>query len=222
MTGIATLSRLYIFTPPAISRARRCSCIKSVRVREDINPNHVINRAARVEGAAIILAGDAMKGFVENQCLVAMILADVVVQNHNGRRIGCVSSSARIPSYPQVARHSRLAPEPSEPSPGAERGHRIIQAIPSRCCISSSDTPLVSGYTNKTTKNWSPILREKKTNGYPPEEAARSGKIPEISAFINQCEKLPKLWPLALTRLGNTSLMNTQMTAPWEKAKKAM
>src|SRR5258708_1471825 len=95
MTGITTLSRLYIFTPLAISRARRCSCIKSVRVREDINPNHVINRAARVaraetkflqnpiwlcQGAAIILARDAMKGFVENQCFVATILADVVVQ----------------------------------------------------------------------------------------------------------------------------------------------
>src|SRR5258708_1471828 len=152
---------------------------------------------------------------------------------HDSRRRGCTKITMEGASVafqaqhgsqvlPQVARHSRLAPEPSEPTAGAERGHCIIQAIPNRCCISSSDTPLVSGYTNKTTKNWSPIMREKKTNGYPPEEAARSGKIPEISAFINQCEKLPKLWPLALTRLGNTSLMNTQMTAPWEKAKKAM
>jgi hypothetical protein len=54
-----------------------------------------------------------------------------------------------------------------------------------------------------------------------PEDTARKGKIPEISGFINQCEKLPKLWPSALTRLENTSLINTQMTAPCEKAKKS-
>jgi hypothetical protein len=29
-------------------------------------------------------------------------------------------------------------------------------------------------------------MREKKTNGYPPEEEARSGKIPEMSAFMHQ------------------------------------
>jgi hypothetical protein len=51
---------------------------------------------------------------------------------------------------------------------------------------SSRVTPLVSGYTNKTTKNCSPIIREKKTKGYPPEDAARSGKIPEMNAFMNQ------------------------------------
>jgi len=65
-------------------------------------------------------------------------------------------------------------------------------------------------------------MTEKKTKGYPPEDAARSGNIPEMSAFMNQWEKLPKLWPLALTRLGKTSLMKTQMTAPWENAKNAM
>jgi hypothetical protein len=45
--------------------------------------------------------------------------------------------------------------------------------------------PLVSGYTDKTTKNWNAIMKEKKTKGYPPEAAARSGKILEISAFMN-------------------------------------
>ena len=29
-------------------------------------------------------------------------------------------------------------------------------------------------------------MREKNTKGYPPEDAARSGKIPEMSAFMNQ------------------------------------
>jgi len=32
-------------------------------------------------------------------------------------------------------------------------------------CISSKDTPLVSGYTNKTTKNCATIISEKKTKG---------------------------------------------------------
>ena len=29
-------------------------------------------------------------------------------------------------------------------------------------------------------------MKEKKTKGYPPEDVARSGKIPEMSAFMNQ------------------------------------
>ena len=37
-----------------------------------------------------------------------------------------------------------------------------------------------------------------------------------------QCVKLPRLWPFARTRFGNTSLMYTQITAPCENAKKAM
>ena len=52
---------------------------------------------------------------------------------------------------------------------------------------------LVSGNMNKTTKNCNTIISEKKTNGYAPEEAAISGNIPEMRAFMNQCEKLPKL-----------------------------
>jgi hypothetical protein len=65
-------------------------------------------------------------------------------------------------------------------------------------------------------------MSAKKTNGYPPERAAIIGKQREITPFMNQWEKLPRLWPFARTLLGKTSLMYTQMTAPCEKAKKAM
>ena len=47
-----------------------------------------------------------------------------------------------------------------------------------------------------------------------PELAAIPGNFQEISPFINQCEKLPRLWPLARTALGKTSEMYTQITAP--------
>ena len=38
-------------------------------------------------------------------------------------------------------------------------------------------------------------------------------------AFIIQCADEPRLWPLERTRLGNTSAIYTQMTAPWETEK---
>src|SRR5271163_759217 len=94
--------------------------------------------------------------------------------------------------------------------------------MPSFFCICSSVNPLVSGYTNNTTKNCSTIINEKNTNGYPPDFAASNGNVNEITAFMIQCEKLPRLCPLSRTRFGNTSLMNTQMTAPCENAKNAM
>ena len=37
-----------------------------------------------------------------------------------------------------------------------------------------------------------------------------------------QWVELPRLCPFARTRLGKTSLMYTQMTAPWDIAKKAI
>jgi len=37
-----------------------------------------------------------------------------------------------------------------------------------------------------------------------PEEAAKSGNVQEIKAFMNQWVKLPRLWPLARTRLGKS------------------
>src|SRR5208283_4183087 len=43
-----------------------------------------------------------------------------------------------------------------------------------------------------------------------------------ITAFITQWVELPRLCPFARTRLGKTSLMNTQITAPCETAKNAM
>ena len=43
-----------------------------------------------------------------------------------------------------------------------------------------------------------------------------------IVAAIDQWTKVPNAWPLARTALGKTSEMNTNMTAPCERAKKAM
>ena len=60
---------------------------------------------------------------------------------------------------------------------------------------------------SSTTKNCSTIMAEKNTNGA---AAGRCGDHREsssaISAVMNQCVKLPRLWPLARTRLGKTSL----------------
>src|ERR1700729_3181533 len=73
-------------------------------------------------------------------------------------------------------------------------------------CISSKVTPLVSGYTKRTTKNCTTIMAEKNMNGMDLDHAASVGNANEIAAFISQCDKLPRLCPLARTRLGNTSL----------------
>src|SRR2546426_2342990 len=62
-------------------------------------------------------------------------------------------------------------------------------------------------------------MKAKNTKGYPPEEAANKGKIPEMSAFINQCEKLPRLCPLARTRFGKTSLRKTRLRRLAKKEK---
>ena len=40
-----------------------------------------------------------------------------------------------------------------------------IQTIPSLRCMASKGTPLVSGYTNSTTKNCTAIMTAKNTNG---------------------------------------------------------
>src|ERR1700674_3736140 len=74
-------------------------------------------------------------------------------------------------------------------------------------CISSKVTPLVSGYTKRTAKNCSTIMAEKNMNGMDLDHAASVGNANEIAAFISQCDKLPRLCPLARTRLGNTSLI---------------
>src|SRR5581483_8627196 len=49
-----------------------------------------------------------------------------------------------------------------------------------------------------------------------------TGKMPETIAFMNQWEKLPRLWPFPRTVLGKISLLYTQITAPCEKEKKQM
>jgi hypothetical protein len=36
-------------------------------------------------------------------------------------------------------------------------------------------------------------MMEKNTNGYAPDDTAIKGKMAEMSAFMNQCEKLPRL-----------------------------
>ncbi len=43
-----------------------------------------------------------------------------------------------------------------------------------------------------------------------------------MMAFVTQCDELPSACPFERTRLGNTSLMYTQTTAPCETAKHAM
>src|SRR5438309_9570651 len=66
------------------------------------------------------------------------------------------------------------------------------------------------------------VMIAKNTNGNGLDHLATAGKPSEISAAQIQWVKLPKLCPLARTRLGNTSLMYTQITAPCENAKNAM
>jgi hypothetical protein len=60
------------------------------------------------------------------------------------------------------------------------------------------------------------IIAEKNTKGYPPDLTAINANTDEIIPFMSQREKLPRLWPLAHTRFGNTSPIYTQMTAPCE------
>ena len=67
----------------------------------------------------------------------------------------------------------------SEPSFRSEQRVRRVASqysIPSRCCISSRVTPLVSGYVKSTTKNMSAVIAAKKTKGRPRDFAATTGK----------------------------------------------
>src|ERR1017187_3282111 len=73
-------------------------------------------------------------------------------------------------------------------------------------CISSSVMPAVSGNSSQTTKNWTTVITAKRTNGAGRDRWATSGKVKAMMAFMIQWVKLPRLWPLARTRLGNTSL----------------
>src|ERR1700678_1714122 len=113
-----------------------------------------------------------------------------------------------------------LALRPQTDFATSDRGKaRIAYAIPSFLCSCSSEIPFVSGYTNNTTKNCSVVIAAKNANGRPPEYFASTGNSSEMIAFIIQCEDEPRLWPLERTRLGNTSAIYTQITAPWETEK---
>src|ERR1700722_2438615 len=65
-------------------------------------------------------------------------------------------------------------------------------------------------------------MAAKNAKGSPPEYFASTGKSSEMMAFIIQCADDPRLCPLERTRLGNTSAIYTQITAPWETEKNAM
>ena len=90
--------------------------------------------------------------------------------------------------------------------------------------MDSSDLPLVSGNHFHTKIKCISIIAEKKRKAIrlPFCISATIGKVHEITAAINQWVKLPREPPCERTALGNISEMNTQMTAPWEKAKKAI
>src|ERR1035441_9626481 len=117
------------------------------------------------------------------------------------------------------------------PSPGRTYPFNTVRrsdgAIPCRydsifCCMSSSVMPAVSGNSRQTTKNWTTVITAKRTNGAGRERGATVGKVKAMMAFMIQWVKLPRLWPLARTRLGNISLRKTQMTEPCGKANKAI
>jgi hypothetical protein len=68
----------------------------------------------------------------------------------------------------------------------------VPQAIPIFFCICSNEISFVSGYHHRTTKNWTTIISAKNRKGNPPEDAAMTGKIPEMKAFITQCAVIPE------------------------------
>src|ERR1700677_1967353 len=91
------------------------------------------------------------------------------------------------------------------------------------CSISSSDFPFVSGIIFHTNNNWKTIIMVKNKKVHPPPSfSVKNGKIKVIAAAISQWVKLPSVWPLALTCVGNISAINTQITAPCEKEKNAI
>ena len=71
--------------------------------------------------------------------------------------------------------------------------------------------------------SWQTIITQKKEKvTAPPNDSAKYGKQKAMIAAITQCVELPNVWPLARTWFGKISDINTQITAPCEKAKKAM
>lgn len=91
-------------------------------------------------------------------------------------------------------------------------------------CNCSRDFPLVSGITFMTKNNCKIIAMVKNEKAIVPPElnSATLGKVHVIRAAHTQWVRLPKTCPFALTALGNISDRKTQITAPCEKAKKAI
>lgn len=95
--------------------------------------------------------------------------------------------------------------------------------MPSRLCICSKGTPLVSGTIVVTQTNCSTIIKAKKVNTEPGENMDTIlGKKVVSNAANTQWVELPSVWPSARWRFGKISEMNTQITAPWPIACAAM
>ena len=88
--------------------------------------------------------------------------------------------------------------------------------------MSSKAAPLVSGMMYQAKKNCSDHHQPKKPNALPTLCSATTGKLQVTVVAAIQWTNVPKAWPLARTALGNTSEINTNMTAPCDMAKKAM
>ena len=89
--------------------------------------------------------------------------------------------------------------------------------------MSSKDRPFVSGIIFHTNTSWKTIMIVKNKNVMPPPSfSAKTGNTKVMIAAIVQCETLPSVYPFALTWLGKISEIKTQITAPCEKAKKAI
>ena len=87
----------------------------------------------------------------------------------------------------------------------------------------SKEVPFVSGMIRQTKINCKIIMIAKKENVAPPPKYSEMiGKENAMIAAINQCVKLPSAWPLARTSFGKISEIKTHITAPCEKAKKAI
>ena len=74
-----------------------------------------------------------------------------------------------------------------------------------------------------TKTSCSTIMAQKKAKVWPPPRcSANQGKVKAMTVAITQWVLDPRACPLARTALGKISEINTQMTAPCEKAKKPM
>ena len=97
--------------------------------------------------------------------------------------------------------------------------------MPRSFCISSRVRPFVSGIARQIKISCRNIIIVKKTKEYSPPcllPSTMPGKTVVMIQAMIQCVELPSDPPCERTALGKISEMKTQITAPWEKAKKAM